>query len=205
MPKAIFLSASVPDKRSRNYVCEADTIAIASAVRSLVYVTLGRCPLVWGGHPAITPIVWSMAESMKVDYGAWVKLYQSAYFKDAYPEDNERFDNVVFTEIIEADLELSLLNMRTRMFHENYYSSAIFIGGMKGIQTEFNLFRKINPNVPCFPIFSTGGATMLLKDYEGVANKMNVDLEKDIDYVPLFHKLCGIELTAKRHVIPPIN
>jgi hypothetical protein len=198
---AIFLSASVPDKRSKNYVCDADTIAIASAVRSLVYVALGRRPLIWGGHPAITPIVWSMAESMNIDYGSWVKLYQSKYFKDMYPEDNERFENVIFTEKVKSDLELSLLHMRTRMFDENDYSSAIFIGGMKGIQTEFNLFREINPHVPCFPILSTEGATSLLKEDANRWNEMNVDLERDIDYVSLFHKICKIELTATRNVI----
>jgi hypothetical protein len=214
MQDAIFLSASVPDKRSKNYVFEADTIAIASAVRSLVYVALGRRPIIWGGHPAITPIVWSMAESMGIDYGAWVKLYQSQYFQDSYPEDNVRFRNVVFTENINANLEDSLLNMRKRMFYENDYSCAIFIGGMSGIQAEFNLFRKIKPQVPCFPILSTGGATLLLKDQYLLSGMdvdvdvdldLDLDLENDIDYVPLFHRLCGIELTDKRYPKPNVS
>ena len=99
MTGAIFLSASVPDpKRSPQHAKTADTVAITSAVGALVYVTLGRRRLVWGGHPAITPMIWVVAESMGVDYGKWVKLYQSKFFKEDFPEDNEQFRNVVLTE-----------------------------------------------------------------------------------------------------------
>src|SRR5713226_2542381 len=89
---AIFLSASVPDpKRGKKFAKTADTVAITAAVSALLYVTLGRRLLVWGGHPAITPMVLVVAEDLGVDYGSWVKLYQTQYFKDEFPEDNLRF------------------------------------------------------------------------------------------------------------------
>ena len=83
MVDAIFLSASVPDpKRGPEYAETADAVAITSAVSALVNVTLGRRLLVWGGHPAITPMIWVVAEAIGVDYGRWVRLYQSRYFED---------------------------------------------------------------------------------------------------------------------------
>src|SRR5262245_22683520 len=109
MVDAIFLSASVPDpKRAPDYAATADTVAITAAVSALVHVTLGRRLLVWGGHPAITPMIWVVANSIGVDYGRWVRLYQSRHFADEFPEDNERFQNVTFTDEIEKDLEKSL-------------------------------------------------------------------------------------------------
>jgi hypothetical protein len=68
MADAIFLSASVPDpNRSSKYFSTADPLAIGAAVSGLVYVTLGRRLLVWGGHPAITPMIWAAADDMGVD------------------------------------------------------------------------------------------------------------------------------------------
>ena len=78
MSDAIFLSASVPDpRRGPEYAQTADTVAITAAVSALVHVLLGRRLLVWGGHPAITPMVWGVAQGLGLDYGQWVKLYQS--------------------------------------------------------------------------------------------------------------------------------
>src|SRR5579872_3201313 len=103
MDDAVFLSAGVPDpKRGPEYAATADIVAIGAAVSALVYVTLGRRQLVWGGHPAITPMILVVAQDMGVNYGSWVKLYQSQYFKDEYPEDNARFQNVVYTEAVKG-------------------------------------------------------------------------------------------------------
>src|SRR5688572_20092354 len=74
MADAVFLSAGVPDpKRGPEYAATADTIAINAAVSALVHVTLGRRLLVWGGQPAITPMIWVVAEDIGVDYGKWVR------------------------------------------------------------------------------------------------------------------------------------
>src|SRR3546814_20384992 len=117
MTEAIFLSAGVPDpKRGPQYAATADTVAITSAVSALVHVTLGRRLLAWGGQPAITPMIWVVAQNIGVDYGRWVRLYQSRHFADEFPEDNERFQNVNYTEDIEKDRENSLMVMRVQMF-----------------------------------------------------------------------------------------
>jgi hypothetical protein len=93
---AIFLSAGVPDpRRGPEFAATADTVAITAAVSALVHVVLGRRLPIWGGQPAISPMIWVVAESLGVDYGAWVRLYQSQHFRDEFPEDNERLRNVV--------------------------------------------------------------------------------------------------------------
>jgi hypothetical protein len=142
--------------------------------------------LVWGGHPAITPMIWVVAESIGVDYGKWVKLYQSRYFKDDFPEDNERFQNVRFTDAVNDDRADSLRLMRERMFQEQNFEAAVFIGGMEGIVEEFDLFTKFQPDAQILPIASTGGAAIELADR--LKSPPKGDLQDDLDYVSLFHR-----------------
>ena len=200
MTTAIFLSAGVPDpRRGPEYAKSADTVAITAAVSALVHVTLGRRLLVWGGQPAITPMIWAVADSFGLEYGSWVKLYQTRYFEDEFPEDNERFQNVIYTDDIEHDREKSLQNMRERMFKEHSFSAAVFIGGMGGIIDEFELFSRLQPQATALPIASTGGAT--LKLMERTPNLGN-DLSNDLDYIAVFHKHLGISVKEQRYRSP---
>jgi hypothetical protein len=200
MSDAIFLSAGVPDpKRGPEFAKTADTVAITAAVSALVYVALGRRILVWGGHPAVTPMVWVVAESFGLDYGQWVKLYQTRHFEDEFPEDNQRFQNVTYTEDVEHDRERSLLAMRERMFKEHAFGSGVFIGGMRGIIDEYELFRAFQPNAKILPILSTGGA--VLKISERMPG-LDHDLTDDLDYVGLFHRHLGISVKEKRYKRP---
>lgn len=59
MIKRIFLSASVPRVGRGNFHESADPFLIQFAVRELLTVALGRRQIVWGGHPAITPMIWA--------------------------------------------------------------------------------------------------------------------------------------------------
>lgn len=200
MGETIFLSASVPDpKRAPQYAATADTVAINAAVSALVYVTLGRRPLVWGGHPAITPMILMAAEDVNVDYGRWVRLYQSDYFKDEFPEDNERFQNVTFTADVEGDREKSLKLMRQRMFSEHSFAAAVFIGGMGGIVDEFELFTQAQPEAMVVPVISTGGAVL---EVAGQLGELSPELVDDRDYVALFHRQLCISPREERFRIP---
>lgn len=196
MADAVFLSAGVPDpKRGPEYAATADTVAITAAVSALVYVTLGRRLLVWGGHPAITPMVWVVAQEVGVDYGRWVRLYQSRFFKEEFPEDNERFRNVTYTDAVMEDREKSLAAMRERMFSDNPFVAAVFIGGMGGIVDEYELFHQLQPKAAIIPVVSTGGA--VLKVAERVS-QVSPDLKTDLDYVGLFHRHLGISVREER-------
>lgn len=200
MDDAIFLSASVPDpKRSPEYAKTADPVAINAAVSALVHVTLGRRLLIWGGHPAITPMIWAVAEEMGVNYGRWVRLYQSRFFKDEYPEDNVRFQNVTYTTAVSNDRDMSLRKMREQMFSENRFAAGVFIGGMKGIVEEFELFRKLQPNAVVVPVISTGGAALRVAERLG---KIAPDLLNDLDYVSFFHRHLKISVREERYKQP---
>lgn len=196
----IFLSAGVPDpKRGPEYAATADTVAIGAAVSALVHVTLGRRLMVWGGQPAITPMIWVVAQDIGVDYGRWVRLYQSRHFKDEFPEDNERFGNVTYTDDVEGDREKSLLAMRERMFSEHAFEAAVFIGGMGGIVQEYELFRRLQPNAAVIPVVSTGGATL---EVAARAGALLADLADDLDYVALFHRHLGVSVREERFRSP---
>ena len=87
---AIFLSAGVPpvDRRGHD---TADAYLIREAVSAFIEVVLGRRLIVWGGQPAITPMIWAAAEALSIPYRQCVVLYRSAYFRDLFLPDDERF------------------------------------------------------------------------------------------------------------------
>jgi hypothetical protein len=200
MTDAIFLSAGVPDpKRGPQYARTADTVAITAAVSALVHVTLGRRLLVWGGQPAITPMIWVVAEALGTDYGGWVKLYQSKHFEDEYPEDNQRFQNVTYTDDVGRDRERSLRLMRERMFSDFNFTAAVFIGGMGGIVEEFDMLRSLQPGAALLPVISTGGA--VLEVAQRMA-KLPSDLSADLDYVALFHRHLNVSVKEVRYRTP---
>lgn len=195
---AVFLSAGVPDPAKDHFMGEADTAAISAAVSALLYVTLGRRKLVWGGHPAITPMVWAYAEALDVDYGAWVKLYQSAFFEDEFPEETAKFDNVVVTPEVPKDMIASLAIMRKQMLEETTFGAAVFVGGMKGIMEEFELFKIKAPEAAILPIMTAGGAAEIL----GHEIDADAAFAEQRDYVALLHEQLEIDPNERRYPSP---
>ena len=185
----VFLSASVPDpRRPEKYFKTGDTIAIRDAVIALVTVVLPRTKLVFGGHPAITPMVKWVADQ----FGAFekVRMFQSKFFRDSYLEDLERF-RYEETEIVQGDRDLSLKSMRTQMINSENFSAAFFIGGMEGVEEEYQLIARLKPQVPRFPVYTTGGAAEILWMREAEAayhpRAQNLkDLRAKTSYVALF-------------------
>ena len=168
---------------------------------ALVFVTLGRRLLVWGGQPAITPMIWTAAADMGVDYGDWVHLYQSRFFEEDFPAENARFQNVTFIEAVQNDQHsndsvLSLAEMRRRMLHDFKYEAGVFVGGMEGVEIEFDLFRKNHPNAIALPIASTGGASLLVS--ERLDPPPASELLNSIDYIGVLHRLLRIRANERR-------
>lgn len=165
MSGEIFLSASVPSpaRAEGRYFATANPLLIRLAVRELVRTVLGRKKLVWGGHPAITPIVWAICEDLGLDYGEWVILYQSRFFEELYPEENREFKNVIFVDAAlgKDDVERresSLRAMREAMLSRPGLDAGVFIGGMDGVEREFNVLRRWHPEAGVVPVAATGGA-----------------------------------------------
>lgn len=190
--KAIFLSASVPDpKRDPKYYDTADIIAIRDAVRALATVVLPHASLTWGGHPAITPLIRVVAESVGITGANKVRLFQSQWFSAELPTDNAAFEAYTMTPR-EASLQASLSVMRRIMLHSAAFDAAIFIGGMEGVEEEFAMFCEAHPQAKIWPIASTGAAAAILYEREMAKFRFPNILKTDFAYPSLFRDLLGL-------------
>lgn len=211
--KNIFLSASVPlPERHPKYYDTADIIAIRDAVIALASLVLGKHRIIWGGHPSITPLINFVIErsiqyrldkelyglsseeqkeflfnEIKKEIQNHVTIYQSLFFKDKFPEDNEKFENIVFTED-KGDIPSSVQFMRVEMLSKNEFAAAVFIGGMNGIEDEYKMFKKYHPEALILPIASTGAATKIVYDNLFPEEMKNERFVKDYGYMSLFQK-----------------
>jgi hypothetical protein len=195
--KNIFLSASIPlPERDSKYIDTADIIAIRDAVIALTTVVLPHHRLVWGGHPSITPLVYYVMKKLNLNIQEHVTIYQSKFFEKYFPKDNNKFNNVILTDVIDNDRDKSLLHMRERMLDEFEFSAAVFIGGMegiegdkeKGIEGEYKMFIDRHPQALILPIASTGAATKIIYNNLLPEEQKNERFLKDYGYMSLFQK-----------------
>ena len=182
--KNIFLSASIPLKeRDLMYYDTADVIAIRDCVSSIAKVILPECRLIWGGHPSITPLISSVLESIDVNLKEHVHLYQSDYFRKIFPVENEKFpESLIITKDM-GDQDESLALMREKMIIENDFVAGIFVGGMEGVEVEYEVFTNAHPNALTLPMASTGSAALEIfkrGDFEE-------ELKDDYAYIALFY------------------
>jgi hypothetical protein len=193
---AIFLSASIPIPGKDPYDKDSEPQIIQAAISALATVAMGRRTIVWGGHPAITPMMWASAQELGAQYANAVCLFQSTFFKDEdFPEENKHFGNVTYVGEVAKDLDRSLLLMRETMLKSQAFDSAVFIGGMQGIFDEYELFSKLNPGARCIVVAATGGASRLL------ANKIQYRVPEDLgplDFIRLFYRELNISPLEKR-------
>jgi hypothetical protein len=188
--KNIFLSASVPlPDRKPKYFETADIIAIRDAVVSLASVALTSHRLVWGGHPSITPIINHVIQKLGLNIQDHMTIFQTKFYQHIFPEDNNQFDNVIQTEDT-GEKDSSLLIMRNAMFSYCEFEAAIFIGGMDGVEDEFELFREFHPRTKLFPIASTGAASKIIYDKFRFDDKR---LLEDYAYSSFFKDYLNIE------------
>ena len=183
----IFLSASIPVKdRNPKYFTTVDVLAIREAIRALVTVVLPKTILVWGGHPAITPIIRTVSENLNLDCKNHLILYQSNWFEGQFPQDNDAFQKVIYTKKKETIAE-SLKEMRKHMIEDYAYKAGIFIGGMEGVQEEFDAFSKEHPKARLLPVASTGAAAKII--YNSQKEKFPEALERELTYMNMFKTL----------------
>lgn len=161
-------------------------MAIQAAVRATVQVVIPTARLIWGGHPAITTIIHHTIGRMSADLRDQLTLYQSDYFKAVFPKEH-RFFTDVKTIAETPDKKVSITNMRHRMIEENDFKAAIFIGGMKGVEKEYEIFRNAHPEALLLPVASTGAAARNI--YNQMPERHDNRLQHDYEYVPLFQSL----------------
>lgn len=185
---AVFLSASIPVPGRGTYHDTANPFLIQCAVRELVITVIGDRQLIWGGHPAITPMVWAICRDLGVDYSKSVVLYQSRFFEDRFPEENAQFGNVVYVDEVGGDQDASLLRMRKEMLSRGDLEAAVFIGGMEGVEAEYSLFRQVHPNAEVVVVPAPGGAARQLAERLGGFSE---EAMRDVDFARLFRSRLG--------------
>lgn len=162
--KTFFLAAGVPLKsRAPLYYESADVVAIRESLRGFMAAILPKARMVFGGQPAITPMIRSIANDLGLDVRDHIILYQSKHFRLDFPPDNAAFERVVLTEDT-GTREGSLRVLRDRMFSDYEYDAGVFIGGMEGVEVEWDLFRSTQPNALALPVASTGAAAKIIHD-----------------------------------------
>ena len=187
---AIFLSASIPMVGRGNYHETADPFLIQIAVRELLIAVIKNQKIVWGGHPAITPMIWTICQDLGVEYSSSVILYQSQFFEDRFPEENKHFRNVVFVDKVGEDREASLLAMRKAMLSRRDLNAAVFIGGMEGVEAECEIFRHFHPDRKVLPVPAPGGAARQLAERIGGFDEAAL---RDVDFARLFRTELSLE------------
>jgi|GEM_PF-717515 len=172
--RSVFLSASIPEKRS-SYP-EFEKREIIDAVVAFSRATLdsgGR--LVFGGHPTISPLILHVATQERRRIGSQehlVDVYQSRWFEDVIPECTRRLvgleevpgaqiAKLYYTPRMSTEKE-SLEEMRRIMLIERNPCCAIFIGGKDGIIEEFDMFTRYYTSRPVYCIGSPGGSSCQL-------------------------------------------
>jgi hypothetical protein len=191
--KMIFLSASIPsESRDKKYYKTADVIAIRDSIRALATVVIPKSHLVWGGHPSITPLIRYVMKKMDSPIRQHVTLFQSKFFVKIFPKENTYFENFKLTPS-KRNKETSLEVMRIEMIKSYDYKAGIFIGGMEGVEEEFDLFRMFHPNSSVYPIASTGAAAKFI--YNNI-DKPNPRLLNDYAYMELFKFLLKDDIST---------
>ncbi len=204
----IFLSASVPYRQPDTYI--PDPTAVRDAVRALVAVVVPTRILVFGGHPAISPLVWEAASSLGSSENVYI--YQSEMFLRHIPPQARFFGRLIWTPAYRSqppdpnnpfDRERSLAEMRKWMIEDQRvppdhpplspFDAGVFIGGMDGVEQEWELFTRHHPHALALPVASTEGAARRIFDDRGLTGhitpRMRGLLAEELNYRKLFHEL----------------
>lgn len=169
----LFLAASVPYVRddhpdTQRYAADARPEAIEAALTTIVRTALERdVRVVFGGHPAITPLVLAVVESyVPAGAGPRVCIEQSEFFRELLPPAAQALaDDVQGRAVLRwterrATRAESLTELRRDMLSTEGLVGAVFLGGLDGLVQEAELARALHPTLPLFPLGSTGGAAV---------------------------------------------
>lgn len=186
----VFLSASVPlPSRNPAYFNSANVIAIRDAVRALTMVVVERqMELVFGGHPAISPMIRLQIAQTGTRVGDRVVMFQSRFFEREFPEDNAAFEHVELVDAVHNDRQKSLKHMREAMLAKPF-NVGLFIGGMEGVEEEYDMFLHLQRSVSAFPIASTGAAAAILFERDKELQRNHPELRDEISYLTLMRDL----------------
>lgn len=186
-PPRIFLSASIPvPERGKRFHAVSDSFAARSAIRALVSVVVPQAQLVWGGHPAVTPLVRIAMSRMPSEVRHNISIYQSNYFRGYFPSDTFYLGKMKEVPALHGR-DASLAEMRNTMLKENAFVAGVFIGGMEGVLEEYRLFRETHPQAPVLAVANTGAAARII--YHRHRPRGDERLGSSYAYASLFRQL----------------
>lgn len=194
---AIFLSASIPNPETWTGAFSIPEITDAVVAFARVFLTAG-VQLVSAAHPTIAPLLLYVAAEIEPRQTERVVIYQSQLFEDVLPTATRRFEaeeigQIIWTEAREGDPRVretwgpSLDLMRRQMLSQTDPRAAVFIGGMEGIQTEYELFREVFPDRPTYAVGRPGGEARQLADR--MDSPLRNRLANDDVYPALWHSV----------------
>lgn len=171
---AVFLSASIPNPDTWAGAFSAPEITDAVVAFARVFLTAG-VRLVSAAHPTIAPLLLYVAAEIEPRQTERVVIYQSQLFEDVLPTATRRFEaegigQIIWTEARGGDARVratwgpSLDLMRRQMLDQTDPRAAVFIGGMEGIDTEYELFREVFPDRPTYAVGYPGGEARRLSE-----------------------------------------
>lgn len=121
-----------------------------------------------------------------------IDIYQSCYFRDKiHPKIRELSEcgRVIWTPCDKGtSLPNALKEMREQMLG-GVYDAAFFIGGMNGVEDEFELFREMHKGKPTFCLASTDGAAAILSRKYPWPESYCPDGAESKDYEALFRRI----------------
>jgi hypothetical protein len=183
----VFLSASIPlPHRDPRYFNTADNVAIRDSIRALINAVVPSGRIIFGGHPAITPLIRLLVLGAKRSVREHIVLYQSRFFENQMPPEAAEFEEIRLVDAVANNREASLTKMREEMIGGNPFDAAIFIGGMEGVEAEYEIFRRLHPHSPAYPIASTGAAALGLYKRHAADRR---ELMDDLRYLSLFRRI----------------
>lgn len=104
--------------------------------------------LIWGGHPAITPMISRVLNILEYNVSEHVMLYQSKWFVEQFLKENKDMPKVVLTEKKDS-LEESLLEMRNKMIGNNEFILLFLLEGWKVLKLNM-ICLQFHPILRCF-------------------------------------------------------
>jgi hypothetical protein len=182
--------------------------------------------IVFGGHPSISPLVAMVATEFRINKEIEninrnearekpITIFQSRAYEKVIPKETTGlftlgYSNIVWTDAVageefnpnthgETQCEESLKVMRSQMISEQI-DALVCIGGMEGVEREFEMFTEYHPGKPVFLLKSTGGATKILAD--NYPNSGNIIIIDSIDYVIPTTEQKREEMTERFDIIP---
>lgn len=185
--------------------------------------------IIFGGHPSISPLVAMVAtefrlnkeiENMKrnEEQEKPITIFQSCAYEKVIPKETTGlftlgYSSIVWTDAVDGEVfnpkiqgkpqcEKSLALMRSQMMKGNV-DALVCLGGMEGVEQEFEMFRELHRRKPIFLLSSTGGATKILATE--FSNDNFVRVIDNIEYQkPIREKIKGAEgdYSEKFDIIP---